>query len=110
MEASASEPECSGDELSRPIFISAKRSWCYVFYRTDHRRPRRTLRTASPCSHLLRDRLQGLSLVEAQSIRGLDPVVRNAGKNLMNLCAMSGCNHFFDERCSGKFIFIVRAK
>jgi hypothetical protein len=44
-------------EHDRPIFMSAKRSWCYVFYRTDHRRPRLTLRTASPCSPPLRDRL-----------------------------------------------------
>ena len=28
------------------------------------RRPRRTLRTASPCSHLLRDRLLGLSPIK----------------------------------------------
>jgi len=57
MEASASEPECSGDEQSRPIYMSAKPSQRYVLCSGTHRRPLRPLRTASPCSHLLYDRL-----------------------------------------------------
>ena len=41
------------------------------------RRPRRTLRTASPCSHLLRDRLLGLSPIK----RGGHDCGQDSGKS-----------------------------
>ena len=60
----------------------------------------------------LSDRLSGLCLKKGGRTlgNGLGSVERNASKNDMNLCAMSGRNHFFDERCSAKFIFMVRDK
>jgi hypothetical protein len=48
--------EARTSEHDRAFIRPAKMSWCYVFYRTDHRRPRRMLRTASPCSPPLHDR------------------------------------------------------
>ena len=49
------------------------------------------------------------SFWEAHAARSLGPVERKVRKFLWFLCAISSFNHFFDEPCSGKFIFMLRA-